>query len=119
MIITGKSVDVPALDLHDGKTVFHVKKRVLVGPKQGAQNYVMRLFTVGRGGSTAYHSHPWEHEVFILRGNCSIRSGKEEISVTAGDFAFVPPNEPHQFVNAGDGTLEFICVVPISGESSG
>ncbi len=119
MIITGKSADVPPLDLHDGKTVLHVKKRVLIGPIQGASNYAMRLFTVGVGGSTPYHTHPWEHEVFIVRGECLIKSGDEEIPVSAGDFAFVPPDEPHQFLNAGDGELEFICIVPMEGEQAG
>ncbi|MCD6142666.1 cupin domain-containing protein [Candidatus Acetothermia bacterium] len=119
MIITGRSADVPPRDLHDGKTVFHVKKRVLIGPAQGARNYVMRLFTLGKGGMTPYHTHPWEHEVFIVQGKCLIKSGMEEIPVAAGDFAFVPPNEAHQFVNAGDEPLEFICVVPKEGEPTG
>ncbi len=119
MIITGSSADVPPLNLHDGKTVFHVEKRILIGPAQGAPHYVMRLFTVGPGGSTPYHSHPWEHEAFIVRGKCTIRSEDKEFNLAAGGFAYVPANDPHQFVNAGDDVLEFICVVPTEGESIG
>ncbi len=119
MVITGKSADVPLLDLHDGKTIFHVKKRVLIGPAEGAQNFVMRLFTLGAGGATPYHTHPWEHEVFIVRGDCTVHTADGEKSVSAGDFVYVPPNEAHRFVNAGEGPLEFICVVPKEGESSG
>ena len=114
MIITGKSMNVPPLKLENG-----VVKRILIGPNQGAKNYVMRLFTLGKGGATPYHTHPWEHEAFIVKGDCLIRSGKDEITVTAGDFAYIPPNEAHQFLNAGVDELEFICVVPISGESPG
>jgi len=119
MVITGKSADVPPLDLHNGKTIFHVEKRVLIGPAQGAPNYVMRLFTLGKGGATPHHTHPWEHEVFIVRGDCLVRTVDGEKTVTAGDFVYVPPNEEHQFVNAGESPLEFICVVPKEGEPSG
>ena len=119
MIQIGKSKDVSARDLHDGETVFHVKKRVLIGPAQGAPNYVMRLFTLGKGGATPYHTHPWEHEVFVLAGKGAVRGADGDHSIEEGDFAYVPPNEAHQFLNRGEDALEFICVVPINGESQG
>ena len=119
MIITGKSKDVPARDLHDGQTVFHVKKRVLIGPAQEAQNYVMRLFTLGKDGVTPYHAHPWEHEVFVLAGKGAVRAEDGDHLIEKGDFAYVPPNEAHQFLNVGEDALEFICIVPINGESQG
>jgi len=119
MIVIGKSADVPPLDLHDGNTIFHVEKRVLIGPAQGARNYVMRLFTLREGGATPYHTHPWEHEVFIVRGDCLVRTADGEKAATAGDFVYVPPNEEHQFVNPSESPLEFICVVPKEGEPSG
>ncbi len=119
MIVTGSSADVPAHDLHNGKTTFHVKKRILIGPAQGAPHYVMRLFTLGKDGATPYHAHPWEHEAFIVRGKCTIRSEDKEFNLVAGDFAYVPANDPHQFINAGDDDLEFICVVPTEGEPTG
>ena len=36
--------------------------------------------------------------------------------VSAGDFVFVPPNDEHQFQNAGDEPFEFLCMVPLEGE---
>jgi quercetin dioxygenase-like cupin family protein len=116
MITTGRSRKVEALDLHDGERVFHVTKRVLIGPDQGARNFVMRLFTLGEGGSSAYHAHPWEHEIFVVAGKGKVKSETGSVAVTAGDFAFVPPMEEHQFSNAGPEPFEFICVVPASGE---
>ncbi len=116
MVVTGRSRKVEALDLHDGQTAFYVTKRVLVGPDQGARNFVMRLFTVGEGGSSPYHSHPWEHEIFVVSGKGKIRTENASVGVTAGDFAFVPAMEEHQFVNAGPEAFEFICVVPVGGE---
>lgn len=116
MIITGKSKAVRARDLHDGKTVFHTKKRVLIGPQQGAQEFVMRLFTLSEGGSTPYHTHPWEHEVFVVSGEGTVRSVHGAVDVRAGDFVYVPADDEHQFANAGDDPFEFLCVVPLRGE---
>ena len=116
MIVTGRSRKVEALDLDDGQTVLHVTKRVLIGPAQGARNFVMRLFTVGEGGSSPYHSHPWEHEIFVVSGKGRIKTENASVAVGAGDFAFVPAGEEHQFANAGPEGFEFICVVPAGGE---
>lgn len=115
MIITGKSNQVAAVDLADGKSVHKATKRVLIGPEQGAENFVMRLFTVEEGGHSALHSHPWEHEVFIVRGAGTVKSAGRETDVSEGDFVYVPPLEKHQFLNSGTGPFEFICIVPASG----
>jgi len=116
MIVTGRSRKVEALALDDGQTVLHVTKRVLIGPDQGARNFVMRLFTVGEGGSSPYHSHPWEHEIFVVSGKGRIKTEGASVAVSAGDFALVPAGEEHQFSSAGPEAFEFICVVPTGGE---
>ena len=116
MIVIGRSKEVHAHDLHDGKTIFHTKKRVLIGPEQGARNFVMRLFTLGESGCSPYHTHDWEHEVFILSGKGTVKSASGSTPVSAGDFVYVPPNEEHQFLNAGPDPFEFLCLVPASGE---
>jgi len=116
MIVIGNSHGVERIELDNGEDMMHVTKRVLIGKKEGAENFAMRLFTVGQGGSSASHSHPWEHEVYILTGKGKVRSGSGETPFTAGDFVFVPSGENHQFLNTGSSTLEFICIVPASGE---
>ena len=90
-----------------------VKIRWLIHRKLGAKNFEMRLFEVDRGGYTPYHTHPWEHEVFVLEGNGFVKSEKGNIKIGPGSVVFVKPDEPHQFVNAGDGLLKFICVIPV------
>ena len=119
MVIIGKSCAVESVDLHNGETVFHASKQVLIGPKQGANNFVMRLFTLGEGGCSAYHTHPWEHEVFILSGSGTVKSAHGSTPVSARDFVFVPSNDEHQFLNAGSEPFEFLCLVPPSGEGEG
>lgn len=116
MIVVGKSRDVTSLDISDGETVVNANKRVLIGPQQGAPTFIMRLFTLGEGGFSPYHTHPWEHEVFVLAGEGIVKGVNGETRVSAGDFVFVPPNEEHQFLNRGKEPFEFLCVIPKGGE---
>ena len=116
MVIIGRSTDVTPRSYNDGDKVKNVEKRVLVGPQDNAPNFSLRRFTVGAGGCTPYHTHPWEHEVYILAGRGEVRFAGGSRAVEPGDFAFVPPNDEHQFVNAGDDPFEFLCMVPLDGE---
>ncbi len=112
MIVKGKSRKVAVLDLSDGKTVCNITKQILIGPDQGASNFVMRLFVLREGGHSPSHSHPWEHEVFVLTGRGRVKSQDGEIPVEKGDFVYVPPMEKHQFLNTGPTPFEFLCIVP-------
>ncbi|WP_126992523.1 cupin domain-containing protein [Thermosipho globiformans] len=89
-----------------------IEKRILIGSKDGAENFVMRLFKLKPGANTPYHTHDWEHEIFVLKGKIQVVSKDNKTDVTAGTFIFVKPNEEHQFVNVGDEDAEFICVIP-------
>ncbi len=90
-----------------------VFKQVPIGIHDGAPNFSLRVFTVNPGGYTPYHSHPWEHENYILNGEgVLIDEEKKETPIRAGDFAIVLPGEKHQFRNTGTTDLQFICLVP-------
>jgi len=116
MVLTGRSTDITPRTYNDGDKVRNVEKRVLVGPKDSAPNFSLRRFTVGAGGCTPYHAHPWEHEVYVLSGVGEVKYAGGAFPVAAGDFAYVPPNDEHQFVNAGTEPFEFLCIVPLEGE---
>ncbi|MEN3042942.1 MAG: cupin domain-containing protein [Fervidobacterium sp.] len=92
-----------------------ILKRVLIGPRDGAPNFVMRLFTLQPGASTPYHTHPWEHEVFIIEGEIEVVQKDGRTKLSKGSFVFVEPNEEHQFHNCGDKEASFICVIPKAG----
>jgi quercetin dioxygenase-like cupin family protein len=92
-----------------------ILKRVLIGPKDNAPTFVMRVFTLEPGASTPYHTHPWEHEVFVLEGKLKVKAKDREYEVEKESFVFVEPNEEHQFINIGDTPASFICVIPNSG----
>lgn len=88
------------------------RMRCLIGEADGAPTFSMRLFEVGSGGHTPKHSHPHEHEVFVLEGVGTVLEGEKEQPLRAGVSVFVPPNEPHQFRNTGVGPLKFLCLIP-------
>jgi quercetin dioxygenase-like cupin family protein len=90
-----------------------LKVRWLITKEMGAPNFAMRLFEVGRGGCSPFHSHEWEHEVFIVGGEGSVMTEKRRKTFKRGDVVFVLPNEKHQFRNEGRGVLKFLCLVPI------
>jgi len=89
-----------------------VKRQVLLGEHEGAPNFILRRFTVAPGGFTFYHSHSFEHEIYILKGKGIARSDKGEIAFRAHTAILVKPNEVHQFVNSGTTDLIFLCIIP-------
>ncbi|MCD6159234.1 MAG: cupin domain-containing protein [Kosmotoga sp.] len=110
-IVIGKALEVTPQKFDDA-TVKGVEKRVLIGRKLGAQNFVMRLFTVVPGGYSPKHSHDWEHEVYIVSGTATVVTPDGDKIAEAGSFVYVPGNVVHQFRNDGTETLKFICVIP-------
>lgn len=85
---------------------------VLIGPEEGAPNFVMRLFELDAGGYTPYHNHPWEHLVFVLKGSGKLRGENAELDLTAGASVFVKPGEQHQFAADEIKPLTFLCSIP-------
>lgn len=86
--------------------------RWLVGQPDGAPNFAMRQFIVEPGGHTPKHSHPYEHEIYILEGAGVAMEGDQEHPIKSGDFLYVQPDEVHQFRNTGDAPMKFLCLVP-------
>jgi quercetin dioxygenase-like cupin family protein len=86
--------------------------RVLVGQEDGAPNFTMRQFVVSPGGHTPLHSHPYEHEVFVLEGQGSVRVGECQYRLEPGTVVYLPPGILHQFLNTGTAPLRFLCLIP-------
>jgi quercetin dioxygenase-like cupin family protein len=91
-----------------------VIKREVITADDGAPNFCMRVFEVEPGSSIPLHSHPWEHEIFVLSGQGAALSEGGETQVVAENVIFVPPNERHGFANNGNEILRFICVIPLT-----
>ena len=86
--------------------------RWLIDDKQGAPNFAMRQFEVAPGGYTPRHSHPYEHEIFVLEGEGAVTDGQRERALRAGDCVLIMPGEVHQFRNTGGQSFKFLCLVP-------
>ncbi|MBM3494148.1 MAG: cupin domain-containing protein [Armatimonadetes bacterium] len=86
----------------------------LITARDGAPTFAMRRFTVEPGGNTPYHSHPWEHEVYVLSGCGAVRTEAGLEPIASGRAVLILPRETHSFVNNGDAPMEFLCMIPVA-----
>jgi quercetin dioxygenase-like cupin family protein len=96
--------------------VKNVSIRWLIGKDSNAPTFYLRLFEVEPGGYSPYHTHDWEHEVYVLAGKGELKSGDKSLPLTEGSFALILPGEEHQFVNRGNTTFKFLCIIPKEGQ---
>jgi len=89
-----------------------VALRWVIAGNVNAPNFAMRIIEVQPGAATEKHSHPWEHEVYVLQGIGLVRGAEAEQTIKAGTCVYVAPDELHQFANTGAELLQFICVIP-------
>jgi len=95
-----------------------VEIRWLISRDDGADNFAMRMFELKPGGFTPLHTHPHEHEVFVIEGRgVFVYEGKEH-EFCPEYVIFVPGGKEHQFRNTGDSILRFLCLIPASAAQS-
>ncbi len=80
----------------------------------GAPHYALRVIEVAAGGHTPDHTHPFEHENFVIEGRGRVRIGDEWHEVGPGSVVFVPAGVRHTYVNAGDTPFKFLCGIPVA-----
>lgn len=93
---------------------FRNSKNPLLGPEDGVPNYVMLYVQHAPGASSAHHSHPWEHQAFILEGSGILWCDGKEYPIKQGDAVLVPPDAEHHFTNTGTTPLTRVTVNPLS-----
>ena len=91
-----------------------VEIRWLISKADGAENFAMRMFELQPGGFTPLHTHPHEHEVFIVEGQGTFVCEGKEHDFEAEYVIFVPGGKEHRFKNTGDSVLRMLCLIPIS-----
>jgi len=91
-----------------------VEIRWLISKEDGAENFAMRMFELQPGGHTPLHTHPHEHEVFVVEGEGSFVCEGQEHRFGAEYVIFVPPSTEHQFRNTGDSVLRMLCLIPVA-----
>lgn len=87
------------------------RMQVLVGPSHGAPNFVLRRFTMERGGGMPLHTNDVEHEQYVLRGRARIRIGDTVHEVGPDHTLYIPAGLPHSY-DVVEGPFEFLCIVP-------
>jgi quercetin dioxygenase-like cupin family protein len=88
------------------------KIRWLISQKDNAPNFALRMFEVQPGGMTPFHTHAWEHEVFVLEGEGELVLAGEKKPFKRYDVIYVDPEIYHQFMNTGESVMKFLCIVP-------
>ena len=99
------------VEIEDAKGV---EIRWLISKEDGAENFAMRMFELQPGGFTPLHSHPHEHEVFVVEGEGTFVCEGKGHKFGAEYVIFVPPNTEHRFKNTSDTVLRFLCLIPVS-----
>ncbi len=90
-----------------------VEIRWLISKEDGAENYAMRMFELQPGGHTPLHTHPQEHEVFVIEGRGIFVYEGREYEFGPEYVVFVPPNKEHRFKNTGESVLRMLCIIPM------
>jgi len=85
--------------------------QVLVGPEQGAPNFVLRRFIMGAGGGMPRHTNQVEHEQYVLTGRARITIGDAVHEVSRDHTLYIPAGSPHSY-EVLEAPFEFLCVVP-------
>ena len=69
--------------------------RHVITERDGAPNFNMRVISLEPGGESPNHSHPWEHEFFVLSGKGIGEVDNKEVNLKQGDVLFIPPGVQH------------------------
>ncbi len=89
--------------------------RVLINDENdNAPVYNLRMIEIGVEGNTPDHSHPYEHENFVVEGNGAVMIDGTWYELKQGDVVLVPANIRHQYKNTGNSVFKFLCGIPNS-----
>jgi quercetin dioxygenase-like cupin family protein len=81
------------------------------GPADPGPAIEVRYFEVPPGAATRLEKHEHEHFVIVGEGVGHAIVGTEVREVRKHDVVYVGALEPHQFVNRGNETFGFFCMV--------
>jgi len=102
------ALKLPATEVAAGRAT---QVQILVGPEQGAPNFVLRRFIMGAGGGMPRHTNEVEHEQYVLRGRARITIGDEVYEVGPDHTLYIPAGAVHSY-QVLEEPFEFLCVVP-------
>lgn len=76
-------------------------------------HFMLRKFEIQAQGHIGLHSHPEEHQIYILKGPILlVDSENHETEVQTDEFVYCPPHEVHGYRNPNSFTVSFLCGIP-------
>jgi mannose-6-phosphate isomerase-like protein (cupin superfamily) len=84
--------------------------REFVGADHGRVAITFLLIDAEPGQGPRLHRHPYDEVIIVLEGNATLDDGAETHEVEAGDVIVIPAQQPHAFVNTGNGPLHQIDI---------
>jgi quercetin dioxygenase-like cupin family protein len=91
-------------------------------PSLGAQHLVVMDVELTPGGGHAFHRHPGQEEMIVVKEGTIVQFvGEESATLTAGDSAFIPEGEVHASFNDDTEQTAYLQVVmsPSLGADTG
>ena len=84
---------------------------ILIGPQDGAPNFVMRRIVMEEAGGMPAHTNAVEQEQYVLRGRARVGIADEIHEVSAHHVLYIPAGTPHWY-DVLEAPFEFLCLVP-------
>ena len=103
---------VPPHEYAEGNASAGSTRRILIGRDEGADDFIVRYFTIPAGGHSSLEHHRHPHGVVIVQGRGWVRLGEQREEIGVGDAVFISPDEVHQLEADPAAPLGFICVIP-------
>ncbi len=87
-----------------------VVSRDFVGEEFGGVGACVLFVDAGPGQGPRLHRHPYVELLIVLEGMATVDDGESKHAVHGGEMAVVDADQPHGFVNSGEGRLRQIDI---------
>ena len=98
----------------------HTTNQRLIGPETvGAQQSIVLLGTLSKGGGALPHAHPGiEQSCYLLEGTAHVTVGEQTFDMVPGDMCFFPADVFHTFSVTSDTPVKLLVIYsPPYGEN--
>jgi len=96
--------------LDQGELPKDVVTRDFVGEQYGGVGVSVLFVDAAPGQGPRLHRHPYVELLIVLEGIATVDDGQSKIEMHDGQMAVVDENQPHGFVNSGQGRLRQIDI---------
>jgi uncharacterized cupin superfamily protein len=84
----------------------------IAGEIAGAKTCIVKIGTAQPGGTSVFHAHPHQEEVFYILEGALTMTDKDQNKITAraGQALFIPAGDGHAAANLGDVKAVYLAV---------